>query len=141
MQEHKPTGRCLCGNIQYEVTGETVWSGYCHCESCRRFTGSVVTNWLGIKDTDLHFTHGQPKTYTTEQGVKRGFCADCGSSITYQANHFPNYIQIHLGTLDNPSAVEPIAHVHCAERVPWLKIDDELPTFPGSAAAGGGDWQ
>ncbi len=94
-----------------------------------------------MKDTDLIFTQGQPHIYTAIQGIQRGFCVDCGSSLTYQANHFPNYIQVHLGTLDNPVAIEPMAHVHCAEQVPWFEVADDLPCFPGSAAADSDDWQ
>lgn len=140
MTENIITGRCLCENIHYEVSGEVVWSGYCHCESCRRFTGATVTNWLGVKDTDLTFTRGQPKIYGDEN-VQRGFCPDCGSSLTYAAKHFPDYIQLHLGTLDEPDAISPMAHVHCAEKVAWLNIADELPRFPASAAAEGESWK
>ena len=52
------TGRCLCGEVRYRLAGDLVWSGYCHCDSCRRFTGAVVTNWLGIRDSDLILTAG-----------------------------------------------------------------------------------
>jgi len=133
------TGGCLCGAVRYRVEGEIVWAGYCHCGSCRRFTGSVVTNWLGIRDTDLVFTAGQPAGYEVE-GVCRGFCAACGSSLSYRAERFPDYIQLHLGSLDQPAAIEPMAHVHCAQKLGWFEVADELPRFPGSAAADG-DWR
>ena len=55
MPNSDATGRCLCGRISYRVTGKTIWSGYCHCESCRRFSGAAVTSWLGIADDDLEF--------------------------------------------------------------------------------------
>lgn len=134
------SGHCLCGNIQYQIEGEPVWSGYCHCESCRRMTGSVVTNWLGIKDTDLVFTKGRPAKYKAG-GVTRGFCSKCGSSLTYQANHFPDYVQIHVGTLDAPGAIIPLAHVHFAEKIEWFDVNDQLPRFEGSAAEDGNIWK
>lgn len=133
-------GHCLCGNIQYCIEGDPVWSGYCHCESCRRMTGSLVTNWLGIKDTDLVFTKGEPKKYQVG-GVTRGFCSDCGSSLTYEATHFPDYIQLHIGSLDSPGAIRPQAHVHCAEKIEWFDVNDRLPRFDGSAAAAGNNWK
>lgn len=34
------TGSCLCGGIQYEVTGEPMKRVMCHCDNCRKFTGS-----------------------------------------------------------------------------------------------------
>ena len=134
------TGGCLCGNVRYRVEGDSIWAGYCHCASCRRFSGGVVTNWLGIGDTDLAFTRGQPARYL-DGGVSRGFCRNCGSSLTYESTRFPGYIQLHLGTLDNPDCIVPEAHVHCAEKVAWFEVDDELPRFAGSAADDSGDWQ
>jgi hypothetical protein len=99
-----------------------------------------VNDWLGILDTDLVFTHGQPALYL-DGGVSRGFCRDCGSSLTYASTRFPDYVQLHLGTLDNPEVVVPEAHVHCAEKVAWFEVADELPHFEGSAAADSDDWQ
>jgi hypothetical protein len=140
MTEKIASGHCLCGKIQYRIEGDPVWTGYCHCESCRRMTGSVVTNWLGIKDSDLVFTKGRPKKYL-DAGVARGFCSDCGSSLTYEATHFPDYVQIHIGSLDDPGAIEPQAHVHCAEKIEWFNVNDRLPRFDGSAAAAGNNWK
>ena len=133
-------GGCLCGRIRYRVDGELVWSGYCHCESCRRFTGSVVTNWAGIREAAFVLLSGQPKVYATP-GVERGFCADCGASLTYRADRFPDYLQLHLGSLDAPGAAAPMAHVHTAEQVGWFEVADDLPRFAGSAAAEGADWE
>ena len=133
------TGGCLCGRIRYRVTGKTVWSGYCHCESCRRFSGAVVTSWLGVADSDLDFTASSPQIYEVN-GVRRGFCADCGSSLTYAADRFPDYVQIHVGTLDDPDAIKPQDHVHCEEKVTWLEISDDLPRHHGSAADDNNDW-
>ena len=140
MSEIVASGQCLCGNIQFKIKGEPVWSGYCHCESCRRFTGSVVTSWLGIKNSDLVFTRGQPVKFEAA-GIDRSFCSICGSSLTYEANYFPNYIQVHIGSLDNPNKIEPLAHVHFAEKIEWFDVDDKLPRFEGSAAAEGDEWE
>jgi hypothetical protein len=140
MSEIIANGHCLCGNIQFQIEGEPVWSGYCHCESCRRITGSVVTSWIGIKDTDLVFTRGRPVKFEVA-GIDRGFCSTCGSTLTYEANRFPNYIQVHIGALDNPNSIKPLAHVHFAEKIEWFDVDDQLPRFEGSAAAAGDDWK
>lgn len=140
MSEIIANGHCLCGNIQFQIEGEPVWSGYCHCESCRRITGSVVTSWIGIKDTDLVFTRGRPVKFEVA-GIDRGFCSTCGSTLTYEANRFPNYIQVHIGALDNPNSIKPLAHVHFAEKIEWFDVEDQLPRFEGSAAAAGDDWK
>ena len=140
MSEILASGRCLCGKISYRVTGPPVWIGYCHCESCRRFTGGLVTSWLGIDAGDIEFDGESPENYV-DGGVTRGFCRHCGASLTYASERFPGYLQLHLGSLDDPAAIRPQAHVHHAEKVDWFEIDDELPRYPGSAADANGDWK
>ncbi len=34
-----------------------------------------------------------------------------------------------VGTLDDPGAVTPAAHVYVAHQMPWLKLADGLPRF------------
>lgn len=139
MPEPPATGRCLCGNIRYRIGGDPVWCGYCHCESCRRFTGAVVTSWAGVAARDLEFPGARPAVFESA-GVRRGFCPACGSSLTYEADRFPGYVQVHVGTLDDPAAFAPRAHVHCGERVPWFDVADELPRFEGSVTSVDDDW-
>ncbi len=133
-------GRCLCGNIKFRVLGAPKWVGFCHCDSCRRATGGPVVTNVGFADTDLTFTKGTPKIYGSSKGVKRGFCADCGTSLTYEAERFPDYVQVHLGAFDEPERFSPQAHVNCAEQISWFKIDDELPKYSHSAADESDDW-
>ena len=35
-------GECFCGAVQVEVTGEPEAMGYCHCQSCRSWSGGPV---------------------------------------------------------------------------------------------------
>ena len=44
----KLTGGCLCGAVRYETTMKPFKVCYCHCESCRRATGSVMASSAGI---------------------------------------------------------------------------------------------
>ena len=36
------TGSCFCGAVAFTVTGEPAGMGYCHCESCRRWSAGPV---------------------------------------------------------------------------------------------------
>lgn len=40
MATHK--GECFCGAVQLEVSGEPEVMGYCHCQSCRSWSGGPV---------------------------------------------------------------------------------------------------
>jgi hypothetical protein len=36
------TGQCFCGAVEIRVTGEPEVMGYCHCRSCRSWSGGPV---------------------------------------------------------------------------------------------------
>ena len=141
MNKHLYFGKCLCGKIRFQALGPVIWMGYCHCQSCRRATGSAAVTHVGIKDTSLKILRGRIKIFNSSVSVKRGFCADCGSPISYQADHFPDYIQLYIGSFDEPNRLTPQAHVHVEEKISWFEINDELPRFVGSAAQESDDWK
>ncbi len=38
-------------------------------------------------------------------------------------------IEIHIGTLDDPSRFTPESHVHHDERIAWFDVADDLPRY------------
>lgn len=134
-------GGCLCGRVRYYVEGKPIWIGYCHCHSCRKATGGAAVIHVGVNSSDLEFTKGERSVYESSPGVRRGFCANCGTPLTYESDSFDEYVQIYVGTFDEPSNLRPQAHVHSSERVGWFDVNDNLPRIPGSAAERSEDWR
>ena len=128
------TGGCLCGQLRYTVTGPPLWVCNCHCASCRRFTGSAMTTFVGVKPEHIAF-EGELGRYDSSSDVPRCFCPRCGASVHYEAERFGREVQLHVGTLDDPGRFAPQMNVHVAERVPWLTLADHLPSYPGSSLA------
>jgi hypothetical protein len=124
MSEAPLEGGCLCGGVRYRIDGEPVWTAFCHCRSCRRATGAPVAAYVGVRTDALTWTRGRPRFATTSMGVRRGFCADCGSQLSYEGERWPGEIHIHIGSLDQPERVEPTGHAFASERPPWLKLQD-----------------
>ena len=127
-------GRCLCGNLQFELRGKPLWVAHCHCQSCRRNTGSAVATFVGYNKEQLSYTRGERKFYASSPGVQRGFCADCGTPMTYESNRYSGEVHLYVSTLDNPGAHRPQAHVFFAERLPWMELEDDLPRYEGLTA-------
>jgi hypothetical protein len=123
------SGRCLCGAIQYEYDGEPVEVLHCHCESCRRQTSSPVATFVMVRRAGLRFTRGAPTGYASSPGVRRSFCAACGSPIAYETERRPDIVDLYVGTLNDPSRVAPTCHVHAEEQLAWFEMADELPRF------------
>ena len=56
----------------------------------------------------------------------RGFCAACGSTLTFQRGEAPPKFSIAQGSLDDGAALTPRQHIYTADALPWLEIGDDL---------------
>lgn len=129
-------GGCLCGAIRYEVSGPSVWSAICYCESCTRSCGGLAVGWAGIAKERFHLARGTLRLFQSTPGIMRGFCEICGTSLTYQKDPavIPGArddIYITTRTLDEPEAYPPTEHVLYGERVAWFSAEDHLPHYQG----------
>lgn len=121
-------GGCLCGEVRFAVEGFPKWTGYCHCRSCRRHTGAPVAAYAGFAAPQVRFTRGAPAWFASSPGVRRGFCARCGSTLAYEGDRWPDEIHLHVGAFDDPAPFAPRGHAFVEERVSWLRIVDPDPT-------------
>ncbi len=125
------TGQCLCGAITFEARGEPLWTAHCHCHSCRRSTGAPVVTFVGYLRSQCNYTAGNRGTYSSSPGVRRSFCPGCGTPLCYEADWCEDEIHLYISTLDAPEHFTPKLHVHLAERIPWLHMNDALPGYAG----------
>ncbi|MGH7153770.1 MAG: GFA family protein [Acetobacteraceae bacterium] len=131
------TGRCFCGDIAYIVSGAPLHVVHCHCESCRRATSSPITTFLIVRRAELRYTHGTPSLYASSPGVRRSFCARCGSPIAYESDGRPDQVDLYVCSLNDPALAAPTMHVHVEERVPWFDTLDDLPRYARTPRDGG----
>ena len=127
MSESLLEGGCLCGAVRYRIDSPPLWTGYCHCTSCRRSTGAPVTMFVGASTDSVTFTAGERAHFASSPGVQRGFCAQCGTPLTYEGERFAGEIHFYVSTFDEPQALRPRFHVYYEERLEWLEISDSLP--------------
>ncbi len=74
---------------------------------------------------------GERSIYGSSSGVGRGFCPNCGTPLTYEADRYPGEIHIYVGVFDDPGMYSPKVHVFFGERIPWLELSDDLPRYAG----------
>lgn len=120
-------GRCLCGAVTYAFTGPPLWQAHCHCESCRRATSSPFTSFFGVAHAHFRWTGTPPVARESSPGVRRFFCAACGSPMAYQDRDRTDEIDLYAATLSDPRHYAPERHVHWNERLPWVRLADGLP--------------
>lgn len=112
------SGGCNCGGVRYEVEGEPVRVGICHCETCRKDSGSAFS-FFGIWPRANVTITGVTGCWQSRAGGER-FCPACGSSL-FSWNEDSLQIEIKLGTLDAPpGALAPTYELWTIRREPWL---------------------
>ena len=77
------TGSCFCGAVEIEVTGAPEEMGYCHCGSCRSYSGGPVSAFTLWKSENVKVTKGAEflgRFKKTEMSERR-FCTRCGGHI------------------------------------------------------------
>jgi hypothetical protein len=121
-------GGCLCGAVRYEAA-DPIDAGYCHCRLCQRSSGAPVLAWAAFPTPSFSYTKGEPATYESSAVGRRDFCARCGTQIAFRDTRSPNRIDVNIGSLDDPAAIQPEYHIWTGSRIPWLEIADDLPRY------------
>ena len=123
------TGRCLCGDISFEVRGTPQGVSACHCGQCRKQSGHVWAS-AHVPETDLTIT-GAPAWFEASETARRGFCARCGSFLFWKA-HDEDTISFALGALDAPTGLTLERHIFCEDKGDYYDIEDDLPQLARS---------
>lgn len=129
-------GSCFCGQVQFQVVGEPVAMGYCHCESCRHWSAGPVNAFTLWKPDAFKITRGAEKigSYHKTPNSLRKWCTVCGGHLFTDHPGF--------GLIDVYAALVPTlpfrpgVHVHYQETV--LRIHDGQPKMRDMPAEMGG---
>ena len=130
------TGNCFCGAVEIEVRGAPEAMGYCHCRSCRSWSGGPVNAFSLWKPEAVRITKGEADvaTFTKTPLSERKYCKKCGGHL--MTNHPPlKMIDVFSATLPT-LAFAPAVHVNYAETV--LRMRDGLPKLKDFPAELGG---
>ena len=115
-------GACLCGKVQFQVTGPFDVFHLCHCSQCRRSTGTahaanIFTSedrieWLAGKDLVKRFIPDQKGM------ISKAFCTHCGSLVPYTSLSSGSLI-IPAGSLSEAPGIEPRDNIFWRDRADW----------------------
>lgn len=129
-------GSCFCGRVHFQVTGEPVAMGYCHCESCRHWSAGPVNAFTLWKPEALQITQGAESigSYHKTQQSHRKWCTACGGHLFTDHPGF-GLVDVYAALLPT-LAFHPGVHVHYQETV--LRIHDGQPKMKDLPAEMGG---
>ncbi len=120
-------GECFCGTVKVEVMGDPEGMGYCHCRSCRSWSGGPVNAFTLWKPENVKVTQGADSlaTYQKTPISQRQYCSKCGGHLM-TAHPTLGLIDVFAATLPTLKFA-PGVHVNYAETV--LPMKDGLPKF------------
>lgn len=130
----KVTGGCYCGDIRYEVEGEPILAGQCHCRQCQYITGGGPNFFLGMPRAGMKYVQGETTSFTRtdiENAVTRLFCSRCGTSIGTEVVQHPDAIYLKVGCFDEPDLYKPQVAIFTGEAQSFHAVPEDLPTFEG----------
>src|SRR5262249_47763620 len=80
-------GACFCGAVEIEVSGEPAGMGYCHCQSCRSWSGGPVNAFSLWNPAAVKVTKGASEvaTFAKTPASERKYCKKCGGHL--MTNH------------------------------------------------------
>jgi hypothetical protein len=130
------TGSCFCGAVELVATGQPNAMGYCHCRSCRSWSGGPVNAFSLWPPEAVRVTKGAEHvaTFAKTPLSERQYCSLCGGHL--MTAHPPlAMVDVFAATLPGLAFV-PVVHVNYAETV--LPMRDGLPKLKDFPAEFGG---
>lgn len=139
MNEQTFSGSCLCGSVAYEISAKVLRFFHCHCQRCRKATGTGHATNIIIKPDKVSWIAGESLlTYYKVPEAKRfatNFCSNCGSLMPRIAPDMSMGV-IPAGTLDHDPGIRPEARIFDASRAEWSCDTSEIArhdTYPPPA--------
>ena len=128
----KICGSCLCGAVRFEVEPPFTRAGHCHCERCRKHSGTAVCTQARVAKEQFRLLAGESfiRVYGKGEGAVKAFCVNCGSSLF--GGNWPDgdEVSIRMGTFDDNPGIRPQYHTFVNDRAAWDEITDRLPQYP-----------
>lgn len=120
------TGGCQCGAVRY-VLAERPTTDFCHCRMCQRATGGLFAALTAVPQASFRWTKGEPSFFSSSTVATRGFCARCGTPLSFAYND-GRRMNVTVGSLDDPERAGPNrSHFAVEFKVSWAPLCDGAP--------------
>lgn len=119
------SGGCQCGAVRFRVDGALGEASVCHCRMCQKAFGNFYAPLVSVREAKLSWTRGAPKFFQSSNAVRRGFCADCGTPLCFEA---PDGVGLAIAAFDRPEGIVPTIQWGIEAKLPYV---DHIPQLPG----------
>ncbi len=126
-------GGCGCGAVRYRLESAPMFVNCCHCKDCQRQTGTAFVINALIETDRITLLKGKPEPVSmpTESGRPHDVyrCPTCRTALWSDYGRRPSLRFVRVGTLDEPSALKPDAHIFTRSKLPWIQLSSDIPSF------------
>jgi hypothetical protein len=126
-------GGCYCGQVRYQVEGDPLFKGQCHCRECQYISGGHPNVVMGMPEAGFAYTKGASKTFRRsdlETPVTREFCPDCGTHLLAKAAGLPGAVLLKVGTFDDPGVFGSAQMaIFTVDKQSFHHVPEGIPTF------------
>jgi hypothetical protein len=113
------TGKCRCGQVQFEVNSEPLITSACHCTGCQRMTASAFSLSALYPSNDFKVTLGEPVIGGIQGGARHYFCAYCKSWLFTRPEGMDDFVNVRATMMDDAQSFSPFIETYTDEKLPW----------------------
>ena len=129
-------GGCSCGSVRFELDGGLLWTIVCHCDACKKRTGSAFGLSIVVETASVKEFVGPTTTFTrigdSGKPVQYEFCSTCGTTLRWHVKLIPNRQAFAGGAFDEAGQFQICGEMYTADALAWSRIGCEL-SRPGAA--------
>ncbi len=115
------SGGCQCGAIRFSAA-KLGRASLCHCRMCQKAFGSI--GGLLVTVPEITWTRGALKHFQSSNKVRRGFCGDCGTPLTFE---YDGKVDVAIATFDKAATIAPVIQMARNERLPFVDTLARVP--------------
>ena len=131
-------GGCLCGQARYLYGARPKGLNACHCQDCKRLSGSTHAEMLLGLRADFVHEAGEVTRYRKRADSGREIdivrCAQCGGRLWHEPLAAPQFVFVMAGTLDDSSWVTPTSHIWIEQADPSINMAEDALKIEGQPA-------
>jgi hypothetical protein len=119
------TAECHCGALKVIATGEPERVYLCHCQACRRRTGTAFHTGASYRKDQVRL-EGERKIYERDADsgnrIRFYFCPNCGSNLYWEGDRNPAVCGVAVGAFDVEAFPPPSDSIWEESMHRWLGL-------------------
>ncbi len=127
-------GRCVCGEVRFEIDVPAVWAWHDHSAASRKAQGCAYATYIGSWRSRLRVLQGAESLTRFEDeaaGTARSFCARCGTPVFYERRRASQMVNIPRALFTERTGREPRYHMFLREMADWTYLGETLTPLKG----------